>query len=46
MTWQQNLDRYALDDNTSVAVEVSGGLNIERWLGKQQGHQAPLRGTG
>ena len=46
MTWQQNLDRYALDDNTTVAVEVSGGLNIERWLGKQQGHQAPLRGTG
>jgi len=46
MTWQQNLDRYALDDNTSVAVEVSGGLNIERSLGKQQGHQAPLRGTG
>lgn len=46
LTWEQNLERYALDEKAKVALEVTGGRSLDRWLQDEEKHQPPLRGTG
>jgi hypothetical protein len=44
-TWTQNLARYALDARAQVAIEISGGHNLDLWLGYAAA-RSPQAGAG